>query len=174
MRQVGDDRVRAVPAPYRTVTPYVVVRNAGAFLDFLVAAFGAVERGRVPNPDGTVGHGEVMIGDSVVMSFEASGHWPPTPAFLSLYVEDCDAVTRSATAAGATVVTPLGTNAWGDRGCRLKDPFGNLWWVQTHVEDVPEPEMHTRMASPEHEESMRVSTATLDGFMRSVRGAGVA
>ncbi|WP_154792169.1 VOC family protein [Occultella kanbiaonis] len=153
---------------YGTVTPYVVVKDAHAFLDFVIEAFGAVDRGRVPNDDGTVGHGEVAIGDSIVMAFESRAGWPETPAMLSMYVADCDTVTERAVAAGARLVTPLGTNPWGDRGCRLADPFGNLWWIQTHVEDVPEPELYARMATHEFQETMRVSTTTIDAFMRGL------
>jgi hypothetical protein len=85
-------KVRAVPEGYGSVTPYLIVKGVAPFLDFLKEAFGAAERGRVHNDDGTIGHAEVRIGDSVVMMFDAKEGWPETPSFLTLYVEDCDEV----------------------------------------------------------------------------------
>jgi PhnB protein len=121
----------------------------------------------VPNDDGTVGHAEVVIGDRVVM-FDAKPNWPATQAFLSLYVADCDAVHGAALDAGAVEVTPLSTNAWGDRGSQIRDPFGNIWWIQSHVEDVTEDEMARRMGEEFYLEQMRVSTETLVREIRSI------
>jgi uncharacterized glyoxalase superfamily protein PhnB len=162
--------VRTVPADYGSVTPYVVVRGAVRFLDFLRDAFGAVERGRFVNEDGTIGHAEVWLGNRVVQMFDAKATWPDTPSFITLYVEDCDAVHARALAAGATEVTPLSTNAWGDRGSRICDPFGNIWWIQTHVEDVGE-EMARRMGQPAYVEGMRIAVETLDREL-SARATG--
>jgi uncharacterized glyoxalase superfamily protein PhnB len=158
--------VRRVPEDYGSVTPYVIVRGAAQFLDFLHEAFGAVERGRVYNDDGTIGHAEVWIGNRVLMMFDARDGWPDTPSFLTLYVNDCDAVHRQALKAGAAEVTELSTNAWGDRGSRIRDPFGNIWWIQTHVEDVAEEEMVKRMQQQEHVDGMRDAQETLDREMR--------
>jgi uncharacterized glyoxalase superfamily protein PhnB len=159
--------VRAIPEDYGSVTPYVIVRGVAPFIDFMREAFGAEERGRVANEDGTIGHADVWIGNRVVQMFDAKAEWPDTPAFLTLYVEDCDAVHRRALAAGAVELTPLSTNAWGDRGCRVRDPFGNVWWIQTHVEDVGEEEMMRRMGEPEYIADMRVAQETLDRDLRS-------
>jgi PhnB protein len=160
--------VDPIPEGYGSVTPYVIVKDVSAFIDFLGKAFGGVERFRVPNDDGTIGHAEVAIGDRVVMMFDAKPDWPATPAFLNLYVVDCDAVHRAALDAGAAVVTPLSTNAWGDRGSRIRDPFGNLWWIQSHVEDVTEDQMARRMGEVFYLELMRVSTETLDREIRRI------
>jgi PhnB protein len=162
-------KVRPIPEGYGSVTPYVIVKGVSAFIDFLGKAFGAVERFRVPNEDGTIGHAEVLIGDRMVMMFDARPDWPATAAFLSLYVEDCDAVHRAALDAGAVEVTPLSTNAWGDRGSRVRDPFGNLWWIQSHVEDVTEEEMARRMEQELYRAQMRVSTDTLDREIRTIQ-----
>jgi uncharacterized glyoxalase superfamily protein PhnB len=159
--------VRAVPKDYGSVTPSVIVRGVAPFLDFLREAFGAEERGRVANEDGTIGHAEVWIGNRVVQMFDAKPEWPDTPAFLTLYVEDCDADHRRAIATGAAELTPLSTNAWGDRGSRVRNPFGNVWWIQTHVEDVGEEEMMRRMGGPEYIAGMRVAQETLDRDLRS-------
>jgi uncharacterized glyoxalase superfamily protein PhnB len=158
--------VQAVPDDYGSLTPYLLVKGAAAFLDFLKAAFGAVERGRVPNEDGTLGHAEVWIGNRVLMMFDARPDWPDTRGFFTLYVEDCDAVHHRAVAAGATEVTPLSDDPFGNRGSRICDPFGNLWWIQTHKEDLDEAEIGRRMELPETWELMRESTETLDRAMR--------
>jgi PhnB protein len=84
-------KVRPIPEGYHTVTPFIIVKGAAKLLDFLRDAFGAIEMARVPNEDGTLGHAETRIGDSVVMMFDSKKGWPETPAFLRLYVEDCDA-----------------------------------------------------------------------------------
>ena len=159
-------KVQAVPADYGTITPYFAVHGGAArFLEFLMAAFDAKDRGRVYNEDGTIGHAEVWIGDSVIQMFDAKDDWLPAPNFTTLYVEDCDAVHQKALKAGATEVTPLSTNAWGDRGCRIRDPFGNIWWIQTHVEDVPEEEMGRRMGEQKYIDGMKVAQETLDRAM---------
>lgn len=155
-----------IPEGYRTVTPFLAPHGAAAFIEFVAAAFGAEERFRVPNDDGSVGHAEVTIGDSILMLFDAKDDWPAIPSLLNLWVDDCDAVHDAAVAAGATVVTPLSTNAWGDRGSRVRDPFGNLWWIQTHVEDLSDDEIARRMSEPVHRQHMAASAETLDEAMR--------
>ncbi len=166
MTSSSKDTVRPVPEDYGSVTPYVIVRGVAPFLDFLKDAFGAEERGRVANEDGTIGHAEVWIGNRVVMMFDAKEEWPDTPSFLTVYVEDCDAVHQRALKAGATEVTPLSTNAWGDRGSRVRDPFGNVWWIQSHVEDVSEAEMGRRMGEQIYIDGMQVAQDTLDRELR--------
>jgi uncharacterized glyoxalase superfamily protein PhnB len=166
MTATGKTSVQAIPDDYGSITPYAIVRGVPAFIDFLKEAFGAVERGRVPNEDGTIGHAEVWIGNRVVMMFDAKEEWPDTPVFLTLYVDDCDDIHQRALRAGATEVTPLSTNAWGDRGSRIRDPFGNIWWIQTHVEDVSEEEMARRMGEPAYIDGMKVAVESLDRELR--------
>ena len=161
-------KVQPIPEDCGSVTPYVIVKGVARFIDFLKEAFGAVDRGRVRNDDGTIGHAEVWIGDSVVMMFDAKEDWPETPSFLTLYVEDCDKVHRSALKAGATTVTDLSTNAWGDRGSRIRDPFGNSWWIQTHVEDVSEDQMARRMSERQYIDALRETAETLDRELRKI------
>jgi PhnB protein len=164
-------RVQPIPEEYSTVTPYVLAKGVGGLIDFLVQAFGARERFRVPNEDGTIGHAEVQLGNSVVMMFDAKAEWPDTPSFFTLWVDDCDAVHRAALDAGATVVTDLSTSAWGIRGSRIRDPLGNIWWIQTQVEDVSEEESVRRMGEEPYVTEMRESTETLDRELRAL-GAG--
>lgn len=148
------DGVQPVPEEYGTVTPWVISHDTGRLIDFMKAAFGATETARVLNEDGTIGHAEVRIGDSVVMAFDARPEWPDTPAFLRLYVTDSDAVYLRAPSAGASPVTEV-TELFGDRVGRVRDPLGNVWWIQTHVVDLDPEEMGQRAPDPEFVESMR-------------------
>ncbi|MBM2618932.1 VOC family protein [Actinoplanes sp. LDG1-06] len=126
-----------IPDGKGSVTPYVAAKGAGRFLTFVEAAFGSEPARKVFNPDGTIGHAEITVGNSVVMAFDAAPGWPDMPALLSVYVDDVDAVFERAVAAGATVVTAVFTSRIvGDRGGRLRDPVGNIWWVQTHLADA--------------------------------------
>jgi PhnB protein len=143
-------RVRPVPEGYHTVTPFVVVKGAPRLIDFMTAAFGATEMGRVAGEDGTISHAEVRVGDSVVMMFDAREGWPATPAFLRLYVAECAVTYQNALAAGAASVTRPTNMPWGDRVCRVRDPLGNLWWIMTRLEDVPPEEEARRWAQQEY------------------------
>ncbi|WP_405796304.1 VOC family protein [Streptomyces sp. NBC_01506] len=146
--------VNPVPGGYTTVTPWIISRDTAGLLDYLKRAFGAVELGRFCGDDGAVQHAETRIGDAVVMCFDARPEWPPTPAFLRLFVPDADAVHRRAVEAGGTSVTEVTHLAFGDRVGRVRDPFGNLWWIQTHLEDVTEDELGRRMTDPVFTEAM--------------------
>lgn len=159
--------VEPVPSDYGSVTPYVPCRDAGAFVDFVVEAFDGVERFRVPDEDGRIGHAEVQLGDSLILSFDVDERWPDTTAFLSVYVEDCDAIHQRALEAGAVEVTPLGDSAWGDRGSRVRDPFGNIWWIQTHKEDLDDAEAERRMSDPGYLAHMGLAITTLEEEMTS-------
>ncbi|MEV0976188.1 VOC family protein [Streptomyces sp. NPDC049915] len=152
------------PAPdgYTTVAPWVVTEDTGAFLDFVAEVFGGVELARVRTGDGLIGHGEIRVGDTVVLAFDRHADWPLLPSLLRVFVADADEVFARAVAAGAHVVTPVSDDAFGRRGGRVKDPFGNVWWVVAPVEDVPEDEMWKRLQEPRYAESMRVAQETLD------------
>ena len=159
-----------IPEGYPTVCPFVITKSSAKLIDFATASLGATERTRVYNEDGeSIGHAEIQIGDSVIMMFDSQPNWPATPAFLNIYVEDCDAAHRRALENGAEEVTPLSTNAWGDRGSRIRDPLGNIWWIQTHVEDVSEEEMMQRLGEEKYTKDMAVSTKTLKEAMESIR-----
>jgi uncharacterized glyoxalase superfamily protein PhnB len=150
------------PAGYTTVAPWVVTDDTGAFLDFVAKAFEGGELARVVVEDGAVGHGEIRVGDTVVLAFDRQPDWPAMPSLLRVFVPDADAALARATAAGATIVTPISDSAFGQRGGRVRDPFGNIWWVSCHVEDVPEDVMWQRMQEPAYVEAMRVAQETLD------------
>ncbi|MFE9019814.1 VOC family protein [Streptomyces sp. NPDC007808] len=146
--------VKPIPDGYHTVTPWIISRDTAGLIDYLKEAFDAEEIARVVGDDGRIGHAEVRIGDSIVMPFDAPPHWPPTPAFLRLYVEDADAAHRRAVEAGGTSVTEVTHLFFGDRIGRVRDPLGNLWWLQTRVEDVGPEEMERRLGDPKWAEAM--------------------
>lgn len=159
-----------IPEGYPRVCPFVITKSSAKLIAFATAAFGASERTRVHNEDGqTIGHAEIQIGDSVIMMFDSKPNWVATPAFLNVYVEDCDAAHRLALENGGEEVTPLSTNAWGDRGSRVRDPLGNIWWIQTHVEDISEEKMMQRLGEEKYIKDMTVSTETLEKAMESIR-----
>jgi PhnB protein len=140
------------PAGYHTVTPYLTVKDAGAAIEFYKTALGAVEVVRMAGPDGCVMHAEVKIGDSFVMLGEENPHWGAksplslggSPVGMCLYDPDVDARFAAAVAAGAKVVKPLQDQFYGDRSGTVVDPFGHLWTLATHIEDVAPDEMERR------------------------------
>lgn len=156
-----------VPEGYATVAPWIVSRDTAREIRFLTAAFDGEELGRMHDEDGSIVHAEVRIGDFVVLLFDRKERWPDTPSLLRLYVNDIDEVFEKALRAGATAVTELRTFPWGDRGGRIRDPLGNIWWLVEHIEDV-EPEIHAqRWADPEYLESVRYAQETLDRELSS-------
>lgn len=144
--------VQPVPTGYHTITPYLVVRNAAAAIDFYKAAFGATEAFRMADPSGKVHHAELRIGDSPVM---LTDEWPDmgargpesfggTPVSLYLYVTDVDALAAQALAAGARQLRPVQDQFYGDRTGTFADPFGHTWHIATHKEDMSEEELRRR------------------------------
>jgi PhnB protein len=137
--------VKAIPDEYHRVTPYLIADGAAGLIDFMKQAFGANERSRMPMPDGKIAHAELTIGDSVVMLSDGSEQFGPMPAMLHMYVEDVDGAYRQALEAGATRVREPENQFYGDRSATVRDRWGNLWSLATHVEDVSEEEMMRRM-----------------------------
>jgi len=138
--------VKPIPDGYNTVTPYLIVNGASGLIDFAKELFSAEEMFRMPGPDGTIGHAEMRIGDSVVMLADAGPDNPARPATLLVYVEDCDASYRKALAAGASSEREPADQFYGDRTAGV-NASGILWWLHTHVEDVPPEEMEKRAAA---------------------------
>ncbi|WP_203075127.1 VOC family protein [Falsiroseomonas ponticola] len=146
--------VSPIPADYPRLSPYLCVRDARAALAWYQEALGATEVMRIPAPDGTVMHGEVRIGDSVVMVGEeapahgafAPGHFGGTALSLVLYVADVDAAFARALAAGAREERPPADQPFGDRMGTLLDPFGHRWHLSSRVEEVPPAEIIRRMS----------------------------
>jgi PhnB protein len=146
---MSEQTIRPVPEGYTTVTPWIIGSDTAGLMEFLRVAFGAEELSRLVGPDRKIGHAEMRIGDAVVMMFDGPGDWPATPAFLRLYLPDGDVVFQRAIAAGATPVTEMTELFWGDRVGRVRDPFGNLYWIQTRVAEPDAEEVERRALLPE-------------------------
>ncbi|MFD9609959.1 VOC family protein [Streptomyces sp. NPDC004290] len=144
--------VAPIPEGYPRVTPYLCVDGAAAAIDFYVAVFGATERMRMPAPDGTIGHAELELGNSLIMladefpgmNFRSPKAVGGTPVTLHVYVEDVDAVFADALARGAKELSPVKNEFYGDRTGQFEDPFGHRWNLSTHVEDMTPEEMERR------------------------------
>ena len=149
------DKVKAIPAGYHTVTPYLIIRDAASALAFYQKAFGATERMRFADPQGRVGHAEIKIGNSIIMlgeeSPEMGARGPQTlggsPVNLLLYVKDVDAAFSRALAAGAKELGPVKDQFYGDRIGSVTDPYGHVWYLATHKEDVSPDELQRRAAA---------------------------
>jgi PhnB protein len=137
--------VKSIPDGYHSVTPYLVIQGASKLIDFLKQAFEAEETERIASPDGTIMHAEVRIGDSVIMMGDAMGEFNPMPGMVHLYVNDADATYQRALHAGATSMRELENQFYGDRSAGVKDAFGNVWWIATHIEDVSPEELKRRV-----------------------------
>jgi PhnB protein len=146
--------VKSVPPGYHTLTPYLIVKGGPQAIDFYKRAFGATELLRLAGPEGSIAHAEIKIGDSPVMladevpsmGFRGPQSIGGSPVCLMLYVEDVDARFQQAVAAGATVVRPLANQFYGDRSGTLTDPFGHVWTIASHIEDVSQEEIELRFA----------------------------
>ncbi len=143
-------QVKKIPDGYHTATPYLVVGDAARAIDFYKRAFGASELVRMDAPGGKIGHAELKIGDSMIMlSDEMMGNRSPqtlggSPVSIFLYVEDVDSVFNKAIDAGGKSDAPPTDMFWGDRFGKLTDPFGHIWSIATHIEDVAPEEMPKR------------------------------
>jgi PhnB protein len=148
-------QVKPVPDNYPTLNPYLIVRDGAAAVGFYQRVFGARERMRMPAPQGKIGHAELEMGNSLIMlADEAPQHdaFAPDPArrggvSLHIYVPDVDAVVRKAEEEGAQVIAAVETRFYGDRLGTIRDPFGHVWHVSTHVEDVSPEEIGRRAAA---------------------------
>src|SRR5664279_1547123 len=138
--------VSPVPAGYHRVTPYLVVADGEGLITFLKQAFGAEELCRTLRPDGAIANAGVRLGDSMVMVAQAKEPWKPMPAGFYLYVPDTDATYQAALAAGGVSTMEPSDQFYGDRHAGVQDPWGNNWWIATHIEDVDEAEIQRRMA----------------------------
>jgi len=145
---------KPIPEGYHSVTPYLVMNGAAAAIDFYKKAFGATELFRM-DQGGKIGHAELKIGDSPIMLADeqpSMGYVGPqalggTPVSLMIYVEDVDKIYKQAISSGGVELKPLQDQFYGDRSGTLKDPFGHVWTVATHKEDVTPEEMNKRMAA---------------------------
>jgi PhnB protein len=146
--------VKPIPEGYHAVTPYLIVKGAARAIEFYRQAFGASEIMRFPGPNNTIAHAEIRIGDSVVMLADGAGgnefrdphSLGASPVGLMIYVPEVDKTFKNAVSLGAKESRPVVDQFYGDRSGTLIDPFGHVWTVATHVEDVSAQEMQKRMA----------------------------
>ena len=136
---------KAIPDGFRTVTPYLTVRDAGGVIEFLKKAFGAgLDHGPTQRPDGSIMHAQVKIGDSFVMIADENEMAKATPSTIYLYFPDVDAVYERAVKAGGQSIMKPTDMFYGDRSGGVKDASGNSWFIATHIEDVPAAELAKR------------------------------
>ena len=143
-----------IPPGFHSLTMHLSVNGAAAYIDFLKRAFNGVEINRSPGPGGKLMHALMRVGDSMLMfadDFSAEFGMPPLaqgrlPLVLNLYVTDADAQWKQALDAGCEVVMPISDQFWGDRYGHVRDPFGFVWAITTHQEDVTPEEMQARAA----------------------------
>ena len=148
-------KVSYIPKDYNSVTPYLVIKGADRAIEYYKKVFGATEMFRMNGPDGKVGHAELKIGNSHIMLADENpsmgqGHTSAatigaSPVSLYVYMPDVDSVVQRATTEGAKLLRPVENQFYGDRSGFFQDPFGHLWGVATHVEDVSPEEMEQRM-----------------------------
>ena len=146
--------VKPIPDGYHSVTPYLYIKGAASAIDYYKNVLSAKEHVRMPGPNGRIMHAELQIGNSVIMladeNLEMDAKSPETlggvASSLLVYVENVDAVTQKAVTAGAKLVRPVEDQFYGDRMGTISDPFGHVWSIATHVEDVSPEEMKKRMA----------------------------
>jgi PhnB protein len=148
--------VSAIPNGYHNITPYLIVDGASKAIDWYKSALGATEVMRLGIPGGDrVGHAEMQIGDSRFMLADQNPEWNAhspekyggSPVTIHLYVDDVDVVTAKAVAGGASLVRDVQDQFYGDRSGSVRDPFGHMWHIATHVEDVPHDEIERRMVA---------------------------
>jgi len=146
-------KVKPVLDGMHTVTPHLICAGASDAIEFYKKAFNAVEEGRLPGPKGKIMHAMVRIEGSAVMLVDEMPEWGAfgpkslkgSPVTIHLYVENIDAFVKHAIDAGAKITMPLDDMFWGDRYCKLEDPFGHHWSVATHKRDVSPEEMKQAM-----------------------------
>ena len=137
MKKNGQN-IKIVPDNYTAVTPWIISRSTDEMIDFLKVVLGAQEipNSKIKNEDGVVIHAVIRINDAIVMLFDAREGWGPTPTFLNVYVEDVEKALKKAIELGATCVTEVTLLWFGEKVCRILDPFGNLIWLNERIEEV--------------------------------------
>lgn len=172
MENNNSQKVKTVPDNYTSVTPWVISLSSAKLIDFLKAAFDAEEipNSRIINEDGVIIHVVVKIGNAMIMLFDAREGWAPTPSFLNLYVDDIEKTYQKSIQLGASSVTTITTLYFGEKVCRILDPFGNLWWINQRIEEIdftkPE-EIGQRASTPEAVKAVTYIQLSLDEALKA-------
>ena len=172
MQNSETNKIKIVPENYTSVTPWIISSSSENLIEFLTASFDAVEvpNSRIKNEDGAIIHVVVKIGTAMVMLFDSKEGWAPTPGFLNLYVEDIEKAYQKSIQLGAKSVTDITTLWFGEKVCRILDPFGNLWWINQRIEEIDftKPgEMEQRASTPEAMDGIAYIQKSLDEALKS-------
>ena len=153
MANTRQNKVSTIPPGFTEVTPWIISSSTSDLIKFLVKVFGAEEinGSRIVNEQGVIIHAVIKIGTAHLLLFDSREGWGPTPSFLNLYVADLEAVYERALKEGASSVTDITSLWFGEKVCRIIDPFGNLWWLNQRVEEVDftDPAIAARASTPE-------------------------
>jgi uncharacterized glyoxalase superfamily protein PhnB len=136
--------IKPIPEGFHAITPYLFAEGVSRLIEFISAAFGGEVISCKDRPDGSIMHAEMRVGDSMLMLADASTDFGPMPTSIYLYVTNSDTVYQTALKCGGTSVFPIMTLPSGERYGGVKDPCGNIWWIATHVENVPPEEQERR------------------------------
>lgn len=166
-----EKKINSVPVGYTSVTPWIIAPSTEKMVLFLKNVFGAEElpNSRITNDKGIVIHYVVKLADAIIMLFDAREGWGPTPTFLNIYVPDVHKAYLKALEHGATSVTEITILWFGEKVCRILDPFGNLFWIVERIEEVDftDPEVGKRAASPEAVSGINYIQLSLDEALKA-------
>lgn len=166
-----DNKIKIVPDNYTSVTPWIISPSSVNLIAFLKETFDAeeIQNSRITDENGKIIHVVVKIGDALVMLFDAREDWAPTPAFLNLYVKDVEKTYQKALESGAKSVTEITMLWFGEKVCRILDPFGNLWWINERIEEIDftNPEIGKRASAPEAVEGIAYIQKSLNEALLS-------
>ena len=172
MANKKNEIIKTVPDNYTSVTPWIISKSSADLVVFLENALDAEEipNSRITNEDGIIIHVVVKIGNALVMLFDSRDGWANSPSFLNLYVEDIEKTYQKSIEFGAKSVTEITTLWFGEKVCRILDPFGNLWWLNERIEEIDftDPKaIEQRSTTPEALEGIKYIQKSLDEAMKS-------
>jgi len=172
MKNIEAQQIKIVPKNYTSVTPWIISPSSALLIEFLKAAFEAEEipNSRIKNENGAIIHVAVKIGNAMVMLFDSKKDWAPTPSFLNLYVEDIEKAYQKSIRLGTTSVTDITMLYFGEKVCRIMDPFGNLWWINQRIEEIDYTkieEIRQRASAPEAVKQIEYIQKSLDEALKT-------
>lgn len=171
-KNTNAQKIRTFPENYTAVTPWIISTSSAELIRFMKEAFDAEEipNSRITDENGVIIHVVVKIANAMIMLFDSRAGWGPTPAFLNLYVEDVEKTYQKSIALGAKSLTDITTLYFGEKVCRILDPFGNLWWINQRVEEIDFTKPHEigrRASTPEAIEAIAYIQTSLDEALKT-------